>query len=85
MCAQLVENPAYRCDANYQGGCEKIEALEAELKASEAKGNGGKIFLVILIIAAVLGGAFWFLKKKKKEKNAANGELTTGGFFSQLC
>jgi len=84
MCAQLVENPAYRCDANYQGGCEKIEALEAELKASEAKGNGGKIFLVILIIAAVLGGAFWFLKKKK-EKNAANGELTTGGFFSQLC
>ena len=84
MCMRLIENPALRCDAMYQNGCEEIESLEAELKASEAKGNGGKVFLIILIIAAALGGGYWFLKKKK-EKDAANGEPTTGGFFSQLC
>ena len=84
MCMRLIENPALRCDAMHQSGCEEIESLEAELKASEAKGNGGKVFLIILIIAAALGGGYWFLKKKK-EKDAANGEPTTGGFFSQLC
>ena len=41
VCQNLLENVIYRCDATYQGGCETIEALEAELKASdeeEAKG-----------------------------------------------
>jgi len=74
VCQQLVEDVAYRCDAVYQGGCEKIEALEAELKASEAKMSGGKVFGIVLLVFVILGAGYYFFMKKK-QKDAQNSLL----------
>lgn len=73
ICQRLLEEPAYRCDAVYQGGCDYIEELDVELKKAEAGMSGGMKFLIALIVIGVLGGAAWFFYKKKQKKDALLG------------
>mmetsp|Transcript_29537 Transcript_29537/g.59930 ORF Transcript_29537/g.59930 Transcript_29537/m.59930 type:complete len:343 (+) Transcript_29537:99-1127(+) len=73
ICQRLLEEPSYRCDATYSGGCEEIESLEADLKASESKMSGGMIFLIVIIVLAVLGLGVWFFMKQKSKKEALLG------------
>mmetsp|Transcript_20254 Transcript_20254/g.43699 ORF Transcript_20254/g.43699 Transcript_20254/m.43699 type:complete len:346 (+) Transcript_20254:101-1138(+) len=73
ICQRLLEEPSYRCDATYSGGCEEIESLEADLKASESKMSGGMIFLIVIIVLAVLGLGIWFFMKQKSKKEALLG------------
>ena len=73
VCQRLVEDVAIRCDAVYQGGCDTIEEMDAELKAAEASMSGGMKFLIALIVICVIGGAAYFMVKKKQKKDALLG------------
>ena len=73
ICQQLLEEPSFRCDATYNGGCETIEAMEADLKASEEKMGGGMVFLIVLAVLVVLGLGIWFFMKQKTKKEALLG------------